>query len=227
MNNKIKTIICIILLIIAFTMITVDYINFDLKESYSNLVFGNTMVPDRVVISHLKDRKINDQNIFSSMIADIKIINISSNKNVVIVKESLPRFYDNQNIYLASGVRVQYKDYSNYSLLLNQITVPKFTSDSSMDISANILELINLLSDSNNPIIKNLNSITLSEDNVLSMKSGNCKIVLMDNLSKQNKKEISNKIIVLNKVMSEAGEDINNISHIDLRWSDRVFITTI
>ena len=227
MNNKIKTIICIILLIIAFTMITVDYINFDLKESYSNLVFGNTMVPDRVVISHLKDRKINDQNIFSSMIADIKIINISNNKNVVIVRESLPRFYDDQNIYLASGVKVQYKDYSNYSLLLSQITVPKFTSDSSMDISANILELINLLSDSNNPIIKNLNSITLSEDNVLSMKSGNCKIVLMDNLSKQNKKEISNKIIVLNKFMSEAGEDINNISHIDLRWSDRVFITTI
>ena len=228
MNNKIKKTIYVFILAATLIFIGIDYLNFNIKKPYqSNLVFGNKLVPSSVVVSYLDNDKLNNQNIFSSIIDDLKIVNVSSNKSMIIVKESLPRFFDNKNIYLSSGVKVQYKDYPNYNLLLRKIVIPKFESESNIDISDNILDLMNLLSDSGNPILERLDLIRLSEDNTLSMQSGNCEIIILDKISKDNKNKIYSKIMVLNEFINQSGESIDSIAHIDLRWSDRIFIRTI
>ena len=49
----------------------------------------------------------------------------------------------------------------------------------------------------------------------------------MDNVNTQNKKQISNKIKVLNQFMYQSKDSLDKIENIDLRWDDRVFIKTI
>ena len=111
--------------------------------------------------------------------------------------------------------------------MLRKIVIPEFESESNIDISDNILDLMNLLSDSGSPILERLDLIRLSEDNTLSMKSGNCEIIILDKISKDNKNKIYGKIMVLNEFIAQSGESIDSIAHIDLRWSDRIFIRTI
>ena len=87
--------------------------------------------------------------------------------------------------------------------------------------------MINLLSDSNKTLIDNLESITLSKNNVLSVKIKNCNIILMDNLDLNRIKNIPHKVLVLKEFMNQSEENIDNINHIDLRWNDKIFIKTI
>ncbi len=224
-KNKIKIIIYIFTSFTILGFVISDYIEFDLKSSYSSLVYGNVIVSNEVILDHLKDKKLN--NIYSTLIEELKIVNISNNKKLIIVKENLPRFYDDRKIYLKSGLEVVYKNYPNYNLLIQDSKIPKFYSYNELDISSYILKVINLLDESNSPLFSELDLITLSEDNVLSMKIKNCEIVLMDDINSQNKKQIINKIKVLNEFFSQSDENIKNISHIDLRYNDKIFIKSI
>ena len=223
MHNKSK-IIYSAFAIIFLGVIVYDFLNFNFQEPSFTVVYGNTIVPSDVAINYVENSRSVNKDIFSSIISDYKIINISSDKRVIIIKESFPRYYDQKNIYLSSGVRVQYKDYLNYNLLLQKVSIPKFESNGNIDISDNILNVINLLHNTDSSILNKLKIINFSSDNTLSMKFGNCQIVLLDNISKENKKHISVKIDVLNKFISQSNENIDSINHIDLRWSDRIFI---
>tara|TARA_Y100000768_G_scaffold151730_1_gene113431 strand:- start:814 stop:1494 length:681 start_codon:yes stop_codon:yes gene_type:complete len=209
------------------SVIAIDYLNFDLNISNSNIVYGNSLVPKNVVISHIEDKDKIDKDIFSSIIGDLKILQVSNNQRLILIKENMPQFYDDSNIYLSSGIKVQYRQYPNFKSLFNKILIPKFESRSNVDISENILDLIKLLNDNNNPLLEKLSYIELTENNRLSMQSGNCEIVLLDNVSNNNKKQISKKIKILNEFIYQSKENLDNIENIDLRWDDRVFIKTI
>ena len=215
-------------IIIGFIIVIgIDYINFDFKISNSNHVYGNSLVPKNVVISHIEKNDKIEKDIFSSIIEDFKILQVSNNQRLILIKESRPQFYDERNIYLSSGVKVQYREYSNFKSLFDKVMIPKFESRSNVDISEDILDLVKLLNDNNNPLLDNLSYIELSENNRLSMQSGNCIVVVLDDVSNQNKKQISQKIKILNEFIYQSKENLDNIENIDLRWDDRVFIKTI
>ena len=83
------------------------------------------------------------------------------------------------------------------------------------------------MDDNKNPLLDKLRLIELSEENKLSMRFESCVVVVMDNVNTQNKKQISNKIKVLNQFMYHSKDSLDKIENIDLRWDDRVFIKTI
>ena len=39
-----------------------DYMQFDFDESFSILIYGNTVVPDNIIYNHLKDKQKNKDN---------------------------------------------------------------------------------------------------------------------------------------------------------------------
>ena len=223
---KIKNIFYAVVLFSIFGFIALDFSNFKVTNSYSNLVYGNKIVPDEIVLNQFKGKKINND-IYSTIIEQLKIISLSNDEKLIIVKENMPRFYDDRKIYLESGVEVIYENYANHDLLITESQIPEFSSYGDVDISSDILSLVNLLEQTNKSLLSKLDLIELSESNLLSLNTEDCNIILMDNLNNQNKSKIRNKIIVLNKVISQSGGDMKNISCIDLRWDDKVFITTI
>ena len=111
--------------------------------------------------------------------------------------------------------------------MFNKNLIPQYESRSNIDISENILEMINLLNDNRNPLLDELRLIELSEDNKLSIRFESCVVVVMDNVNIHNKKQISSKIKVLNEFIHQSKESLDKIENIDLRWDDRVFIKTI
>ena len=94
-------------------------------------------------------------------------------------------------------------------------------------ISNKVLELINLLSKNNQILLNDLVSITLSKDKMLTMDIDGCEVILMDNVNADNLNGIPNKILVLNEFVNQTNEDMDRISQIDLRWSDKVFVKII
>ena len=223
---KIKNIFYAVVLFSIFGFIALDFSNFKVTNSYSNLVYGNKIVPDEIVLNQFKGKKINND-IYSTIIEQLEIISLSNDEKLIIVKENMPRFYDDRKIYLESGVEVIYENYANHDLLITESQIPEFSSYGDVDISSDILSLVNLLEQTNKSLLSRLDLIELSESNLLSLNIEDCNIILMDNLNNQNKSKIRNKIIVLNKVISQSDGNIINISCIALRWDDKVFITTI
>jgi len=216
------------LIIICFIIIiAIDYLNFDINVSNTNLVLGNSLVPENVVINHIENKDKINEDIFSSLIGDYKILQLSDDQRLIMIKENKPQFFDETNVYLSSGVKVQYKDYLNFKSLFNKNLIPQYESRSNIDISENILEMINLLNDNRNPLLDELRLIELSEDNKLSIRFESCVVVVMDNVNIHNKKQISSKIKVLNEFIHQSKESLDKIENIDLRWDDRVFIKTI
>ena len=216
------------LIIICFIIIiAIDYLNFDINVSNTNLVLGNSLVPENVVINHIENKDKINEDIFSSLIGDYKILQLSDDQRLIMIKENKPQFFDETNVYLSSGVKVQYKDYLNFKSLFNKNLIPQYESRSNIDITENILEMINLLNDNRNPLLDELRLIELSEDNKLSIRFESCVVVVMDNVNIHNKKQISSKIKVLNEFIHQSKESLDKIENIDLRWDDRVFIKTI
>ena len=223
-----KSIIFAKLIIICFIcIIAIDYLNFDINVSNTNLILGNSLVPENVVINHIENNTNNNEDIFSSLIGDYKILQLSDDQRLIMINENKPQFFDETNIYLSSGVKVQYKDYLNFKSLFDENSIPEYESRSNIDISENILEMINLLNDNRSPLLDKLRLIELSEDNKLSIRFETCEVVVMDNVNTRNKKQILKKIKVLNAFIHQSKESLDKIENIDLRWDDRVFIKTI
>jgi len=216
------------LIIICFIIIIViDYLKFDINISNTNLVLGNSLVPENVVINYIENKDKVNEDIFSSLIGDYKILQLSDNQRLIMIKENKPQFFDETNVYLSSGVKVQYKDYLNFKSLFDKNPIPQYESRSNIDISENILEMINLLNDNRSHLLDKLRLIELSEDNKLSIRFETCEVVVMDNVNTHNKKQILKKIKVLNEFIHRSKESLDKIENIDLRWDDRVFIKTI
>lgn len=216
------------LIIICFIIIIViDYLKFDINISNTNLVLGNSLVPENVVINYIENKDKVNEDIFSSLIGDYKILQLSDNQRLIMIKENKPQFFDETNVYLSSGVKVQYKDYLNFKSLFDKNPIPQYESRSNIDISENILEMINLLNDNRSYLLDKLRLIELSEDNKLSIRLETCEVVVMDNVNTHNKKQILKKIKVLNEFIHRSKESLDKIENIDLRWDDRVFIKTI
>ena len=216
------------MIIICFIIIIViDYLKFDINISNTNLVLGNSLVPENVVINHIDNKDKVNEDIFSSLIGDYKILQLSDDQRLIMIKENKPQFFDETNLYLSSGVKVQYKDYLNFKSLFDENSIPEYESRSNIDISENILEMINLLNDNRSPLLDKLRLIELSEDNKLSIRFETCEVVVMDNVNTRNKKQILKKIKVLNAFIHQSKESLDKIENIDLRWDDRVFIKTI
>ncbi len=216
------------LIIICFIIIIViDYLKFDINISNTNLVLGNSLVPENVVINYIENKDKVNEDIFSSLIGDYKILQLSDDQRLIMIKENKPQFFDETNVYLSSGVKVQYKDYLNFKSLFDKNPIPQYESRSNIDISENILEMINLLNDNRSHLLDKLRLIELSEDNKLSIRFETCEVVVMDNVNTHNKKQILKKIKVLNEFIHRSKESLDKIENIDLRWDDRVFIKTI
>jgi len=216
------------LIIICFIIIIViDYLKFDINISNTNLVLGNSLVPENVVINYIENKDKVNEDIFSSLIGDYKILQLSDDQRLIMIKENKPQFFDETNVYLSSGVKVQYKDYLNFKSLFDINPIPQYESRSNIDISENILEMINLLNDNRSHLLDKLRLIELSEDNKLSIRFETCEVVVMDNVNTHNKKQILKKIKVLNEFIHRSKESLDKIENIDLRWDDRVFIKTI
>tara|TARA_B100000287_G_scaffold433738_1_gene496203 strand:- start:1037 stop:1741 length:705 start_codon:yes stop_codon:yes gene_type:complete len=227
-NIRIKRIISFFVIILILLFMGSDYMQFDFDESFSVLIYGNKVVPDNVISNHLKGKQKNTEDIYPAMIESLEVVNLSSNKKLIIVNEDYPRFYDDKKIYLESGVEILYENYSNYNLIIDQINIPKFISyNDEVVISDKVLELINLLSKNNQILLNDLVSITLSKDKMLTMDIDGCEVILMDNVNADNLNGIPNKILVLNEFVNQTNEDMDRISQIDLRWSDKVFVKII
>ena len=53
------------LIIICFIcIIAIDYLNFDINVSNTNLILGNSLVPENVVINHIENNTNNNEDIF-------------------------------------------------------------------------------------------------------------------------------------------------------------------
>tara|TARA_Y100001970_G_scaffold290367_1_gene423863 strand:- start:1531 stop:2235 length:705 start_codon:yes stop_codon:yes gene_type:complete len=227
-NIRIKRVISFFVIILILLFMGSDYMQFDFDESFSVLIYGNKVVPDNVISNHLKGKQKNTEDIYPAMIESLEVVNLSSNKKLIIVNEDYPRFYDDKKIYLESGVEILYENYSNYNLIIDQINIPKFISyNDEVVISDKVLELINLLSKNNQILLNDLVSITLSKDKMLTMDIDGCEVILMDNVNVDNLNGIPNKILVLNEFVNQTNEDMDRISQIDLRWSDKVFVKII
>lgn len=227
-NIRIKRVISFFVIILILLFMGSDYMQFDFDESFSVLIYGNKVVPDNVISNHLKGKQKNKEDIYPAMIESLEVVNLSSNKKLIIVNEDYPRFYDDKKIYLESGVEILYENYSNYNLIIDQINIPKFISyNDEVVISDKVLELINLLSKNNQILLNDLVSITLSKDKMLTMDIDGCEVILMDNVNVDNLNGIPNKILVLNEFVNQTNEDMDRISQIDLRWSDKVFVKII
>ena len=93
------------LIIICFIIIiAIDYLNFDINVSNTNLVLGNSLVPENVVINHIENKDKINEDIFSSLIGDYKILQLSDDQRLIMIKENKPQFFDETNVYLSSGV---------------------------------------------------------------------------------------------------------------------------
>ena len=52
------------LIIICFIfVIAIDYLNFDINVSNTNLILGNSLVPENVVINHIENNTNNNEDI--------------------------------------------------------------------------------------------------------------------------------------------------------------------
>ena len=71
--------------------------------------------------------------------------------------------------------------------------------------------MINLLDDNKNPLLDKLRLIELSEENKLSIRFEELYDVVMDNVNTQNKKQISNKIKVLNQFMYQSKDSLDKL----------------
>ena len=90
----------------VFYITGLDYFNFnsitqpyDYEENLDLIVVGNKYVPEDSVVDIVYGSK---ENFYTYIIKELRIVNISNSRKLILVKEDFPRFYDEKIIYLAS-----------------------------------------------------------------------------------------------------------------------------
>ena len=214
----------IALAIIALLIADYNYFN---KNKINNLnvrveVLGNNIVPDEKIMSMMIQEN-NHQSIYSSIINKLKVINVASDKKIVIIDEDNIRVYDDKYYYMSSGKKISVsKD------LIDKALFPILRDDlKNKKLYNKIIFLTNYMFDKYPELYEQLRSINFSDDRKLSIELNGYETVLID----QNKESVSNsnilKKIDILKSFNNQFYDSLDIREIDLTWKDKIFIKSI
>ena len=214
----------IALAIIALLIADYNYFN---KNKINNLnarveVLGNNIVPDEKIMSMIIQEN-NHQSIYSSIINKLKVINVASDKKIVIIDEDNIRFYDDNYYYMSSGKKISVsKD------LIDKALFPILKDDlQNKKLYNKIIFLTNYMFDKYPELYEQLRSINFSDNRKLSIELNGYETVLID----QNKESVSNsnilKKIDILKSFNNQFYDSLDIREIDLTWKDKIFIKSI
>ena len=214
----------IALIIIGLLIADYNYFNRNKINDSGNKIkiLGNNITPDEKIITII-DQTIDQNSIYKSIINKLKVIDISSDKKVVIIDEDAIRFYDDKYYYMSSGKKI-----STSKNIINQIRVPVLKDDLENNKLYNrIIFLTNYMFNEYPELYHQLKSISFSDNRRLSIELDGYEIILID----QNKESVNNsnmikKVNILNSFNNQFYDTLE-IKEIDLTWKDKIFIKSI
>ncbi|MAV64876.1 MAG: hypothetical protein CMG00_06780 [Candidatus Marinimicrobia bacterium] len=214
-----------------FTLIIIDYKNFShsLKKKHKKSlidkdfvsVFGNKYVPNDRILNIVQD---STKNFYNYLIKELKIIDVSNSKKLILVKEDAPRFIFKNIVYLESGNKVVNNRVDSLSLNIPYLRCIKNTSD----LSDGVLSLTNYMASSFQGSYSEFSNIKYSSQNILSIVIDSCEVILMDSKNEKfNKHNILEKVRILKEFEQQSIFTFKELDKIDLRWRDKIFINKI
>jgi len=240
---NIKKIIFIIIVGFFLSLLLRDYNNFNnreefvckisdaINENYINVdIVGNYFMPKDVVAKIINNNDYDNR--YDLLIEDLKIITLSNKDKLIIIKEDNPLFYDKNYIYLSSRNQIE-ADLNIIGKKELPIIELDILYDNKRTYSQSINKIrnfINYLRNHYNDLYNNLEKVTYNSirgDNSphlsLSIFIAGCQIVLSDESGTSvslDQKEFEYKIDVLSEALKQYPKKIDEISEIDLRYSD-------
>ena len=228
-NNSIRFLGFLSLFIIAFFLVK-DFIIYTKKQRNNNkfnfIVFGNKFIPTETIKLKASNNNNYDSN-YDILINDFKIISGSENEKIVIVQEKSPIFWDHKNIYITHNQYIARDKYLNNIDELPYVTLEikdELKYNTALKKIEMILEEIN---SEYNYLYKKIKLIEYNQNKFLNLKIDSCNIKLMkidNNFTTIMRKDIEDKLNILELFMNKENKLITEISEIDLRWNNEGYI---
>ena len=245
MFANIKKSIFFIAIILFLRLLIVDFNNYSLDSAqvfiyetanltnndfFNTIIEGVRYVPQDIVIKMVNNNQY-DMN-YDLLLEDLKVITISDDRKKIIVEENEPIFKDNQYIYLSSGEKIDIDlDISNKDdLAYIDLGIIYDNRKAYSESIRRIRKFINYLKSDYNDLYRNLRKVAYDSSRgdrsyhlSLSLFVDECQIIFSDESGgfvELKQKDFEGKVSILNNFLIQDSRQIDEVSKIDLRYSD-------